>query len=391
MQPSSADRWSACPGSVTLSIGKRSKTERYSVEGTVAHALLAECLQFGLTPESSLGKSHTHEGFTVEIDQDMVDGVNAALSEINDLCAARPGWTWMIEHTVSSSKFPTRGDIDFGLLSPCRSKVVIFDFKYGAGVMVPTERNPQVMTYGVVLMESNPDLDDFTFVVVQPRARTGKTVKYWMAPGQTVREWAERMVEAAKSIQRAHETRAQIDPELLREGDHCRWCPAKVECPRLQGFAAKVIETPKSTIREFGSGECRDWLDRLDAIETWCSAVRGRAHQLLEEGEPITGWKLVASVGNRRWAKPTNEILDVLRDKGFPKNKLLTETLISPAQLEKFKLPGKISKDDCKALIESLVVRPPGERKLAKDDDSREEVQGNGVLDDFATPPTMTE
>jgi hypothetical protein len=174
---------------------------------------------------------------------------------------------------------------------------------------------------------------------------------------------------------------------MLESGDHCRWCPSKPECPRLQKPVFESLAIPKSAIREFGSGECREWLDRLDDIENWCKAVRGRAYQLLEDGEPITGWKLVASEGNRKWSRPTNEILDVLRDAGFAKNKLVNEVLLSPAQVEKLKLPGKLSKVAALDLVKSLVVRPPGEAKLARDTDSREEVSGNGVAEDFAEPP----
>lgn len=390
MSPSSADRWSACPGSVTLSIGKRSKTERYSAEGTVAHAILAECLQFDISPGIALGEVRSQDGFDIKVDQAMVDGVQAALLEIRELAKTREGWTWMVESELVSKQFPTKGFVDFGLLSPDRTACVVFDFKYGAGVLVPIENNPQVSTYGVMLRELYPNLTQFMFVVVQPRARTGPTVKYWSATDADIEAWRVSMDIAEGEIKEAHQVRTEPAPLLrfLTSGDHCRFCPSKTECPRLQKPVFESLAIPKTEIREFGSGECREWLDRLDDIETWCKAVRGRAYQLLEEGEPITGWKLVQSEGHRAWSRPTNEILDVLRDAGFAKNKLVNEVLLSPAQVEKLKLPTKLSKVAAKELVASLVKRPTGDPKLARDTDTREEVSGNGVADDFAEPPT---
>jgi len=389
MSPSGADRWSACPGSVSLSIGKDQKKQRYSAEGTVAHAVLADCLQFDLDPSSHLGEVREQDGFEIKVDQQMVDGVRAAMLEIDELLKTREGWTWMLESELASSEFPTRGYVDFGLISPDRTSCVIFDFKYGAGVLVPIESNPQVLTYGVMLKEKHPELVEFLFVVVQPRARFGSTIKYWSATDEDIERWRSSMGVANDKIKQAHGVRT--DPikllPFLNSGDHCQFCPSKPECPRLQGSVLESLKIPKSEIRDFGSGECREWLDRLDDIEIWCKAVRGRAYQLLEEGEPITGWKLVQSEGHRAWSIPTNEVIDKLRTAGFAKNKLVNEVILSPAQVEKLKLPGKLSKDAVKELVASLVTRPTGDPKLARDTDSREAIQSNGVLDDFSTPP----
>jgi hypothetical protein len=255
-----------------------------------------------------------------------------------------------------------------GLLSPDKTACVIFDFKYGAGVLVPIENNPQVSTYGVMLLEMYPQLKEFLFCVVQPRARTGATIKYWSATDEDIDSWRSAMATAANMIANAHEVRS--DPvkllPLLTSGEHCRFCPSKPECPRLQKPVFESLTIPKSAIRDFGSGECREWLDRLDDIENWCKAVRGRAYQLLEDGEPIVGWKLVASEGNRAWSRPTNEVIDVLRAAGFARNKVVEEKILSPAQVEKLKLPGKLSKVAAKELVASLVKRPPGDPKLDK-------------------------
>jgi len=389
MSPSSADRWSACPGSVTLSIGKRSKTERYSAEGTVAHALLADCLTFDVDPSSSLGQVKSQDGFEITIDQEMVDGVRAALLEIQELVKTREDWTWMVESELRSNQFPTKGFVDYGLISPDKTACVIFDFKYGAGVLVPIENNPQVSTYGVMLQELYPQLKEFLFCVVQPRARTGPTIKYWSATDTDIGLWRDSMYIAEGFIEQAHEVRS--DPvkllPLLTSGEHCRFCPSKPECPRLQKHVFESLAIPKSEIREFGATECREWLDRLDDIENWCKAVRGRAYQLLEDGEPIVGWKLVASEGNRAWARPTNEVIDVLRAAGFARNKVVEEKILSPAQVEKLKLPGKLSKVAAKELVASLVKRPLGDPKLTRDTDTRKEISGGGVAEDFAEPP----
>lgn len=47
---SSAKRWMACPGSVRLSEGIESKSSKFSIEGTQAHALAEQWLTAGECP-----------------------------------------------------------------------------------------------------------------------------------------------------------------------------------------------------------------------------------------------------------------------------------------------------------------------------------------------------
>lgn len=388
MSPSSADRWSACPGSVTLSWGKKEVPKRYSAEGTVAHGILAECLEWMVDPQSCIGRKVTQDGFEIEVDQEMADGVASAIAVIEDLQAGREDWTVLIESEFESKAFPTRGYVDFGLISTDRKSCVIVDFKYGKGIMVPVEDNPQLLTYAVMLSEQYQDLESFQFVVVQPRARTGKTIKMWEANRGNVSMWVNSMIESHQAIVASNNHRK--DPlailPFLQEGSHCQFCAAKPECPKLLGFAQVAAETAKTEIREWGAAECQQWLDRLDALEGWISAVRGRAFQLLEDGEPIAGWKLVDSVGHRKWKVPPAELVDILRDKGFQKKALITEVLVSPAQVEKLKLPRSLSRDGLVELMSSLTERPSKGRTLAKDDDPRDSVGGNSVAEDFADP-----
>lgn len=388
MPPSSADRWSNCPASVSLSIGAPYKPTIYAAEGTVAHWVLAECLTLMLPPESFLGTIKEQDGFKVEVDEEMVEGVTEAIEHIEEMLSSIPGSELFVELKKTIPGLPINGYIDVLIAAPDR--MIVIDFKYGRGVMVPVERNPQIMTYGATLLPDYPDADEWSFYVIQPRARTGPKAKSWQTDRATIQSWRDSLGTTAKRIEEAHAAvkgGKDLRP-YMAEGSHCQFCPAKPECPLLTGFATAAVDVPVSEVRTWGAAECKEWLDRIEVLSGWIDAVKGRAFQLLEQGEPIAGWKLVDSIGNRRWTD-TAVVVDKLRDVGFSRKALVEEVLLSPAKVEKLKLPRKLSKDVRDKLIADLTKRPVTGRSMVRDSDSRDPLPLDAVEKDFEVPPDL--
>jgi hypothetical protein len=105
-------------------------------------------------------------------------------------------------------------------------------------------------------------------------------------------------------------------------------------------------------------------LSQADMIEDYIKDLRALATQMLENGQPVPGFKLVAKRGTRQWADEDKVV------KWADKNKLdiadvWESKLKSPAQLEKVLKKNKIE------LPSELVVSVSSGSTLAPESDSR--------------------
>ena len=70
-------RWLKCLGSINLikKLGLKDVPNEYSAQGTVAHEIAAVCLQDDRQPWEFAGETRTQDGFEIEVDQEMVEGI----------------------------------------------------------------------------------------------------------------------------------------------------------------------------------------------------------------------------------------------------------------------------------------------------------------------------
>ncbi len=125
-------------------------------------------------------------------------------------------------------------------------------------------------------------------------------------------------------------------------GAWCKWCPAATICPELKTAALKRAQVvfsdekglesvPEPTMIQLPN--LSTILQACDRLEDWIGKVRDHAHHVLEKGEEIPGFKLVAKRSPRRWVdegKSGDEARERFGDLAFTSPRLL-----SPAQLEK--------------------------------------------------------
>lgn len=186
------------------------------------------------------------------------------------------------------------GTVDV-LLEHDDNRVTILDWKFGQGVQVFADTK-QLLFYGAAAMTDPATEHLFNhetaveLAIVQPndrdlpvlRRRVTDTVELW----DFVRElrWA---------VDNGHRD------ELLKTGDHCRWCPMKAVCPKLleEATAATQWEDPHDMEPE----QIAELLERADKLEQWIKAVRGYAQERLANGKPVPGFKLVAKRGRKQW------------------------------------------------------------------------------------------
>lgn len=353
LSASAAHRWMKCPGSARLSEGAPRSVSEYAAQGTVAHSLAAAMianpkLQF------KCGDKAVEDGFTITIDQEMLDGVQMYVDMVRE--DQQPGdsvWT-EVDLTPALSKLHPLlgGNADHIRYRPGTQELRVIDFKYGAGVMVSAVANEQLLTYALGAMMYINDIYRVKTVVstiVQPRIESEEgRVRDSTFPGVEILEFAADLITAA---------RATEDPNapLVPGDEQCKWCPAKVTCPALAQNQLAVLASTFE-VQTYNPQELATALDMIGPLEAKIKHLREFAFAEAEAGRfgPEHGWKLVAKRATRKWLDE-KAMIEWVRTQGV--SPFADPDLLSPAQMEKriasFPKSQGIPKDGIKAFIES--------------------------------------
>lgn len=373
--PSGAHRWMACPGSLIASLGVEDKTSYYAAEGTCAHDLAERALKEGEDIGRFMGETIEVDGFDITVTDDMLDYVQVYIDYVEEQRSHEIVQAAGIEDTVYVRKVhdDVHGTADAWVYFNGDTKVVeMIDLKFGRGEMVSPERNPQLMIYGLGVVEElverfeitdEMEIDFVRLTIIQPRAKDGDTIKSWTVSMEDLRDWREQ--ELAEAVKAA----SVIDAPRVAGDKQCKWCPLKATCPALRGHVNEVAQM------EFTEGHrvlphVNDLpMDRLvlilqnrKLIEEWLSEVEGHALSLLQGGHKVPGYKLVEGRTQRKWKDP--EAAFARLKKSFKLADISEQKLLSFTKIE------KVSKH-AKKLVGELTTKPEGAPTIAPESDSR--------------------
>ena len=359
---SSAYRWMACPGSVALiATCPEQKSSKYAEEGTKAHELAAKAL----LADKLASKFPGYEDDAYDAVQTYLACVRADLKEMKGVLNVEQ------KFDLSSLYKGLYGTNDATVHQPF-GKLIVYDFKFGAGVQVDAEENPQLLYYALGALMTLGDFDPVELVIVQPRGG-GSPVKRWTTSQKHVYEFGDRLVAAARETEKKF--------AALTAGDHCKFCAALPVCPRVQE------EVMKTTALDFAQPapqvlpdvtaltlpQVKRILDLLPLVDDWARAVEEHAESLAKSGQNIPGYKLVKKRSNRAWINEP-EVLKTFEPlygaKVFAPRKLLT-----PAQMEK--LTGKGNA----IIVDTLCMNPDNGECLVPEKDPRPGVGSSVALD----------
>ena len=345
---STAKRVMRCPGSVALVAKMPPRpASPYAKEGTLLHDVIAQVLEKDRKPEEFLGI--TYDG--IELTQDLIDDkLKPALAALDQI-DPDGRMEYAVERRVD---FGDRLAGVFGscdLLGRIDDCAVVLDWKFGDGVGVEVEDNPQLLFYAAAALRT-PGLEwvfkgatEIELVIVQP-----PHVRRWKTDFARVNHFA-RELEYAVAL-------AQKPDAKLATGDHCRWCAAKPICPQMTGAVERSLQAQIATL---DAAEIGELLAKADLVEQWISDLRDLAHQMLEGGASVPGYKLVAKRGVRQW-RDEDEAARTLADLGVDP---FTKKIVSPAQAEKLLKPLK------KTLQADMTMSVSSGNTLAREDDPR--------------------
>ena len=137
LSPSSSSRWLNCPPSARLSEAYEDKGSDYAAEGSEAHALCEYKLKMAL----GIPAADPTENLTY-YDEEMEECANEYTTYIFELLETDP--IVLIEQRLDFSKFVEGGYGTGDCVIIAEGNLQVVDFKYGRGVLVEAEDNPQL-------------------------------------------------------------------------------------------------------------------------------------------------------------------------------------------------------------------------------------------------------
>jgi hypothetical protein len=361
--PSTAHRWRKCPGSVRQSRGIPNSAGIEAAYGTVFHEFAAICIEQGLDPQGFVGATMVVEPFgELTFDQEMADNMLPGLDLIRAYMSV-PGAKTIVEKRVDLTYWvgPKEfGTTDCAVIDIENWRMVIFDWKYGAGVPVSPVRNDQALLYGLgtwtshahqmfseYLMDTHGDQaldapweDDIELIVIieQPRAQGGggvwtTTVGEMLAEGERIRI----------------DAKATEDPDapIIPGPDQCKFCPAAkaMACPEKPRFLLKLAGADFDDLEgdfQLGSApqipkaftpEQRSQLLLHKAMfDKMFETLHESAYHDAEKGRPVPGLKLVPGRSGARAWKDEQKARPILQAR-FGDN-AFSRKLLSPTQIE---------------------------------------------------------
>lgn len=359
---SSAARWIACTPSARATEGLPDQTSSYAEEGTRAHEMCEKALRYKLAKwESGKPFDLLSDWAQQSMPTEMFNAACQYTSFIHDLWVGfpcRPGV--FIEQEVDVSRWVPGGFGTCDCLLIGDGILHIIDFKYGQGVPVSPERNPQLMYYalgGVALFEGIEEISTVRLSIVQPRMQ--EEPQTWELSRADLLSWAREVLQPAAEM-------AWRGEGEFCTGAHCRFCKAYPSCRAWQKqYGPLAGFEPYPGPATLSDEELGAWLQKVEGLAAYAKDLEDYAQQALLEGRSLPGWKLVAGRSTRKWTDQDAAFRQMEAD-GIDEAMLYTRTPISLTVAEKM-----IGKKRFAETMSAFLTKAPGAPKLAPASDPR--------------------
>lgn len=362
LSPSAAHRWMNCPPSACLEREFPSSSSEVAAEGTAAHALCEHKLRKLLKLRSKRPHSDFEDDEMDRCSDDYVSFVQEQMGEI-------PSPMVLVEQRLDLTRYVPEafGTADCIIVGGDRLHIV--DFKYGMGVLVEAEHNPQMMLYALgalELLDGIYDIQTISMSIFQPRR---ENVCTWSLPKEDLLRWARDDL-----VEKAH--LAYMGEGEYRAGEWCTFCRAAVRC------RARAEEKLRLAKEEFKypplitDEEIEDVLGEIPELIKWANAILAYATDAaVNHGKVWMGFKIVEGRSVRRY-KDEDVVAREAESAGY--TDIFDKKLISLTQMER--LMGKKAFTD---ILDGLIEKPPGKPTLVPISDKRPAIHTGSAQSEF--------
>ena len=355
-----------CPPSAVLELGEPESTSDAAEQGTAAHALAEHKLKKAMKQRS---KRPVSEWIDDEMEEHTSDYADFVLEQLSAAKAKCPDASLLIEQRLDFSHLVPGGFGTGDAVIIAEPRLQIIDLKYGVGVLVEAENNPQLMLYALGALHAFEPLYDITEVSVtifQPRR---SNVSTWTISTEELLAWAQTEVAPKAALAAAGE--GQFCP-----GSWCQFCKLSATCRARAEANLALAKHEFAPPAELSDAEIAEVLAQIPLLTKWASDVEAYAAGLaIHQGKQWPGFKVVAGRSIRKYADE-EAVAEAAKAAGYVD--IFDRKLITLTAMER--LMGKKTFTE---VLGPLVVKPVGKPILVPETDKRRALDTRSAADEF--------
>lgn len=366
LSASGAHRWMNCTPSAVLESGEPESPSDAAAQGTAAHALAEHKLRKAMKQRSKRPVSPWQDD---EMEEHTSDYAAFVLEQLAAAKATCPDPQLLIEQRLDFSHLVPGGFGTGDAVIIAEPRLQIIDLKYGMGVLVDAEHNPQLMLYALGALHAFGPLYDVTEVSVtifQPRRGNVST---WTISTQELLAWAKEEVGPKAAL--AAEGLGEFCP-----GSWCQFCKLSATCRARAETNLALAKLEFAPPAELSDDEIAEVLAQIPLLTKWASDVEAYAASLaIHQGKQWPGFKVVAGRSVRKYADE-KAVAEAAKAAGY--TDIFDKKLITLTAMEK--LMGRKTFTE---ILGDLVVRPAGKPTLVPETDKRRALEIHSAQDEF--------
>lgn len=271
----------------------------------------------------------------------------------------------LIEQRLDFSRYVPEGFGTGDCVIVADGTLSVIDFKYGLGVLVNADENPQMMCYALGALELFDDLydiDSVSMTIFQPRRENISTCTMTR---EELLKWAKEVLVPTAKL-------AYDGGGEFKAGEHCQFCKAKATCRKRAEYNLELAKYDFAVPDTLDEAEISYVLTRADELAKWAGDVKEYALQQALNGTFYPGFKVVEGRSIRKYIDEDAVAATVI-DHGYDpyEKKLLGITAMT----------SLLGKKKFEELLGGMTFKPPGKPALVPENDKRPAM--NTAAEDF--------
>lgn len=364
LSASAAHRWMNCTPSARLEQTFQDNSGEAAAEGTAAHAQAEHKLRRALKMRS---KKPVLQYDSKEMDVYTDGYVEFVLEQIalaKKICA---DLQVLIEQRLDFSKYVPGGFGTGDCVIIADGALHIIDFKYGQGVLVSAEDNPQMKLYALgalELFEGIYDISTVSMTIYQPRRENVSTHTVFK---ESLYQWAEEILKPTAAM--AFKGDGDYIP-----GEHCQFCRAAVKCRTRAEEKLKLARFEFALPPLLTDADIEEILTKLDDLTSWANDIKAYALEAaVSHGKEWRGFKLVEGRSIRKYSNE-EAVAEAAKAAGY--RDIYETKLIGITAMEKL-----LGKAKFQEILGGLIEKPPGKPTLVPLSDKRQVINTSAKHD----------